>query len=178
MSKISQQKKVKYSPTNLIGKQNYTCGKDYPTTKIGNLILTWPSYGIKNVAYANQYFSIINTCPVDTGLFVLYHAYKAGTDAFRNLFESDALEAYTFLRRTFKLIESDGWTIARLYWLTEKNLLTRKTKDGQYDLKNTMDEIVFKFTKPMQTFLLKSKCTCAACPKPDREIMSVYIALE
>ena len=73
-----------------------------------------------------------------------------------SIFRSDTLHAYTLLRYTFELIESDGWTIARLYWLMETNLLTTKTRDGQYDIKNTIDEVVFQFTKPMQTFSLKS----------------------
>ena len=152
----TSQKKLKISLANSTIKQNYTFNKDYRTTKTGNLTFTWPPYGIKNATYRNQTFSIINTCPIDTGLLALYHAYKTGTDAFRNIFQSDTLHAYTLLRHTFQLIESDGWTIARLYWLMEKNLLTTKTRDGQYDIKNTNDEVVFQFTKPMQTFSLKS----------------------
>ena len=79
MLKTSRQKKLKTSLANSTIKQNYTFNKDYRTTKIGNLTFTWPPYGIKNATYRNQTFSIINTCPIDTGLFVLYHAYKAGT---------------------------------------------------------------------------------------------------
>ena len=169
------QKKIKSSPPNSINKRTFN--RDYLTTKIGDLKLTWPPYGIKNALYADEYHSIYYTCTIDTGLFVLYHAYKAGTDDFRNLFESDTLEAYTLLRRTFQLVESDGWTIARLYWLTENNLLREKDKDGQYNLMNVMDAIVFEFIKPIQTFSLNSTCSCSACPKPIREHMSVDIAL-
>jgi hypothetical protein len=172
-----RQNQVKSSPSKSITKRNFTLNSDYRTTTIGNLTLAWPPYGIMNTFYAGEYFSIFHTCPIDTALFVFYYAYKSGTDAFRNLLEDDTLEAYTFLRRTFQLVESDGWTVARLSWLTEKNLLKKKKKNGEYDLKNTLDEIVFRFTKSMQTFPLKSKCTCSACPKPIRNHMSVEIAL-
>ena len=146
-------------------------------TTIGNLKLTWPPYGIENSTYAGERFSIFNTCPLDTGLFILYHAYKTGTDGFRKLFTSDALEAYKFLRHTFQLVETDGWTTARLYWLTEKNLLKNKNMNGKYDLKSTMEEIVFQFVKPMQAFTIKSKCSCTVYSKPIREYTSVHIAL-
>jgi hypothetical protein len=175
--KISQQKKFKSPLPNSMDKRNLGVNRDYRTTKIGNLTLTWPPYRIEKAIYVGETFTIFHTCPVDTGLFVLYHAYKAGTDNFRNLLEADTLEAYTFLRRTFQLVDSDGWTIARLYWLTEKNLLTVKTKNGQYDLKSTMDEIVFRFVKPMQSFPNKSKCTCSACPKPLRNHINMELSL-
>jgi len=108
----------------------------------------------------------------------MYHAYKAGTDNFRRIFESHTLDVYQFLRRTFELIETNGWTTARLYWLTEKKILANKTKkNGWYDLMDTMDAIVFQFIKPMQTFRVKSKCSCTACPKPIRQYTNTHITL-
>ncbi|CAF1538415.1 unnamed protein product, partial [Didymodactylos carnosus] len=173
----TRRKRVKSSPTNSIKNRNLPFSREYCTTTIGNLKLTWPPYGIKDAFYAGEYFSVFHTCSLDTGLFVLYHAYKAGTDDFRQLFEIDTLEIYAFLHRTFQLVESNGWNSARLYWLTGKKLLKEKTKDGKYDLKSTMDEVVFKFVKPMQTFPIQSKCTCTACPKPLREHTSMEISL-
>ena len=123
-----EQKKVKSSPSNTIKECHFRLDRDYRTTTIGDLTLTWPSYEIKNALYAGEYYSVFNTCPIDTGLFVLYHAYKSSTEEFRNLLEEDTLEIYTLLRRTFQFVESNGWTFARLYWLTEKNLLKEKKK--------------------------------------------------
>ncbi|CAF1677431.1 unnamed protein product [Rotaria magnacalcarata] len=40
-----------------------------------------------------------------------------------------------------------------------------------------MDEIVFKFVKPLQTYPLKSKCTCSVCPKLIRETTNHEIGL-
>ena len=167
---------MKSSRTNSIERPNFTSNRDFRTTTIGNLQLAWPPYAIKNALYAGEYFSIFNTCSIDTGLFVLYYAYKSGTDNFRKLLEIDTLEVYKFLRCTFQHIENNGWTVARLYWLTEKNVLKKKSKNGQYDLKSTMDEIVFKFVKPMQTYPHKSKCICNACPKTIRNHMSTEIS--
>jgi hypothetical protein len=150
---------------------------EYRTTATGNLKLTWPSYGIQNAVYANERFSIFNTPPVDTGLFILYHGYKAGTDHLRNIFEYSTLDACKLLRHTFQLVEKNGWILTRLYWLTRNNLLTAKTKNGTYDLKNTMDAVVFSFIKPMQTYEVKSKCSCAVCPKPVRDHTNVHIEL-
>lgn len=172
-----REKKAKASPQNSINRFDLTLDKDYRTTNIGELNLTWPPYGIEYTKDNDEHFSIYHTCAIDTGLFILYHAYKSGTDDFRNLFESDTLETYTFLRHTFRLIETHGWTVARMHWLIEKQLLKNKTKDGRYDLMNTMEEVVFRFIKPMQTFLVSSKCSCVVCPRPTRKYTHTHITL-
>ena len=103
--------------------------------------------------------------------------HKAGTDKFRSLFDSNTLDSLKLLRRVFYIVDNEGWADARLFWLTENNLLKKKSKDGRYDIENTMDEIVFRFIKPMQIYPLKSKCACNACPTPIREYMSTEIGL-
>ena len=95
-SKQSRQKKTKSSPRNSIDRLNFKFGKDYRITTIGKLNLTWPPYGTENATYLGKHFSIFHTCPIDTGLFILYHAYKASTDDSRKLIASDTLESYTF----------------------------------------------------------------------------------
>ena len=77
--------------------------------------LTLPRYDIKNDVFGNKSYSVTRTCLVDTGLFVLYYAYKMGTDEFRNLFENDALNAFIALGETFVYVESHDWIVARLY---------------------------------------------------------------
>ncbi|CAF1027129.1 unnamed protein product [Rotaria sordida] len=117
MEKISdeQRKKIKKSLLHSSKKQQSRFSKQPFTTTLGSLNLTWPRYGIKNGIYEGQSFSITRTCPVDTGLFVLYHAYKAGTDGFRKLFENDTVDAFIALRQTFQYVESHDWTMARLH---------------------------------------------------------------
>ena len=56
----------------------------------------------------------------------------AGINGFCKLFTSDALEIYKLLRHTYQFIKTDGWTIGRLHWLTEKNLLKNKNMNGKY----------------------------------------------
>ena len=146
-------------------------------TNIGNLQLAWPRYGIRNAIHEGKIYSVTNTCPLDTGLFILYYAYKAGTYNFRNLFERDTLEIYGTLRRTFQLVESNDWTIARLYWLTQHNLLEDNNEIRVHDIENTLTEIVFKFIQPMQEHPVRSKCSCDACPKQIRWTTNREISL-
>jgi hypothetical protein len=144
---------------------------------LGTLQLTWPRYGFRNVIHEGKIYSVTNTCPLDTGLFVLYHAYKAGTEKFRELFERDDLDAVIAIRQTFQLVESDGWKTARLYWLILHGLLKDNSQDYVHDIKNTLTEIVFRFVKPMQAHPIRSECSCAACPKQIRHGTNVDIAL-
>lgn len=170
------QKKIKSSVRTSTNRQGVTQQGDH-VADVGPLRLPWPRYRIEDAIYESQHYSIYHTCPLDTGLFAIYHAYKAGSDAFRLLFENDTVQPLTLLRHTFQLVESDGWTVARLSWLTKNHLLTVRDLDGHYNLKNTLDEIVFRFIKPMQRFRLFSKCSCLACSKTVRTGMSVDISL-
>ena len=103
-----------------------------------------PITGIRNAIHEGKIYSVTNTCPLDTGLFVLYHAYKAGTEKFRGLFERDDLDAFITIRRTFQLVESDGWVTVRLYWLILHGLLRDNSQNYVHDIKNTLTEIAFK----------------------------------
>ncbi|CAF4028148.1 unnamed protein product, partial [Adineta steineri] len=177
-SKQLCEKKIKPSSSpHTIENRNFQSSKDNRTTTISSLKLTWPSYGIENATYAGEHYFIFHTCTVDTGLFILYHAYKTQSDDFRNLFLSDTLSIYKIIHRTFQLVDTNGWTTARLYWLTENNILTDKRSDGKYDLMNTMEAIIFQFIKVMQAFPIKSKCTCVVCPKRTCEQINVDITL-
>ena len=144
---------------------------------IGTLKLPWPRYGIRTGIYEGNIYSVTKTCPLDTGLFTMYHAYKAGTTKFRQLFESVDLPVYETIRRTFQLVDSDGWTSARLYWLLRHNLLTTTNEDGVFDIENTLHNIVFEFVKPMQEYQINSECSCVVCPKRRRQKTSVDISL-
>lgn len=146
-------------------------------TTIGNIQLTWPRFGIKNAVFNGEIFSVTNTCPIDTGLFILYHAYKTANQAFRAIFENGTLSCFAKLRQTFTLVETDGWTTARLYWLCTHQLLQQRNEDSLYNIENTLTEMVFRFVQPMQAYTIRSKCSCSQCPKPIRERTSVDIAL-
>lgn len=165
-----QRKKAKRKPSNI-------SNKSYRTTLVGNLNLLWPRYGIKDCRYADELYCVTQTCSIDTALFALYHAYKAGTDKFRNLFESKILNAFVVLRETFQCVEKDGWDIGRLYWLVRHNLLTLKNFDNEYDMENTLTKAVFDMVRPMQEYDVRSVCTCTVCPKRTRQHSSFDITL-
>ena len=173
-----QRKKVKILPSaSSPDKQESILNKRLFIAVLGSLHLTWPKYGINNGIYAGQSFSVTRTCSVDTGLFVLYHAYRVGSDEFRNLFNNNEVNAFAVLRETFQYVESHDWTVARLHWLVQHRLLDAKMTDGRYDLQNTLSKIVFDFVKPMQEFDVSSECTCNVCPKRIRKHSSVDITL-
>lgn len=169
-------KKGKQSLMNSPNLQQILTNKTDKFTNIGTLQLPWPRYGIRSGVYEGKIYSVTQTCPLDTGLFILYFAYRTGTSEFRDLFERDTLEIYTTLRRTFQLVESDDWTTARLYWLTIHNLLDND-ETGTHNIENTLTEIVFKFIQPMQKHLIRTKCSCDACPKQIRSITNSDLAL-
>ena len=173
----TRKKRVKCSPNSSPDPRQFISRAREVPSVIGNMQLTWPRYGIRNAIYEGRIYSVTNTCPLDIGLFILYHAYKAGTAEFRERFERDDLHSYATIRRTFQMVESDGWTTARLYWLVKHGLLKKKNEDHLYDIENTLTEIVFRFVQPMQKYLVTSTCSCSACPKQIRQTTSSDIAL-
>ncbi|UJR13094.1 hypothetical protein I4U23_000118 [Adineta vaga] len=104
-----------FSPPNSNNLCTSTISKDQRTTIIGDLKLTWPSYGIEHTTSAGERFSVVNACSIDTGLFILYHGFKTATGDFHEFLKSNILDAYKLLRHTFQLIETDGWNVARLH---------------------------------------------------------------
>ena len=110
-------------------------------------------------------------------LFIFYYAYKVGTDKSRSIFNSNTVGALKFLPRVLYIVDNEGWTNARLFWLIENNLIKKKSKDARYDIENTVDEILFRFIKPIQIYPHKSKCACSVCPALVREHMSTEFGL-
>ncbi|CAF4610052.1 unnamed protein product, partial [Rotaria sp. Silwood2] len=172
-----QRKKPKRTRPNSSNKQQSKVTNLIHTTTLGSLNLVWPRFGFKNCVYAGESFSVTRTCPIDTGLFALYHAYNAGTDKFRDLFENNTLDAFVALRETFQCVENKGRDVARLHWLVRHKLLTNMNFDNEYDLENTLTKIVFDFVRPMQEFDIRSACRCTVCPKRKRKNSSFDITL-
>ena len=108
-------KKTKCSPPNSPDGRQMVSKKQSKLATVGTLQLTWPRFGIRNAIHEGKIYSVTNICPLDTSLFVLYHAYKACTEKFRGLFERDDLDAFITIRPIFQLVESDGWITARPY---------------------------------------------------------------
>nr|ACD54669.1 unknown [Adineta vaga] len=132
---------IKPSSSHTTGNNKLHFIKGDQITTIGNLKLLWLIYGVDNFIYAGKRYDIFHTCIIDTGLFILYHAYKAHSDEFRNIFTYNSLDIYQIIWRTFQLVDAEGWTTARFYRLTEHNLLENRSSNGDYDLMDTMKAI-------------------------------------
>jgi hypothetical protein len=146
-------------------------------TKIGGISLSWPQYKISSCMYMKKRYTVTNTCSIDAALFVFYHCYKTGSSAFRQLFETDITPCHTALRKVFELVDSDGWDIARLHWLISHNLLNKMTRDGVFDIEDTIYENALQFVRPMQMYNIKSECSCVMCPKRFQLNKSIDISL-
>ena len=96
---------------------------------------------------------------------------------FRSLFDSD-IEVCDRLHKTFDLVESKGWDLARLYWITANSIYSNQ-KDAykHIDLYGTADTNVFQYVREIQKYVIKSTCTCTDCPKSMRQSHSVDISL-
>ncbi|CAF0763660.1 unnamed protein product [Didymodactylos carnosus] len=156
---------------------------EYPSTAlVEKETISWPDmpkYSIKNAVFNGRKYSVINTCPLDSGLFVLYYAYISYSDEFRALFDRETKLIYSNLRKTFQLVGSDGWDIARLYWLNIHKRLNSSVvnSNNQYNLFGTVDENVFGYVRTMQEYENSSNCLCEDCPRRTRTLISTDIAL-
>jgi hypothetical protein len=79
------------------------------------------------------------------------------------------------LKRTFDLVETQGWDIARIYWVSIHTNNSDRTQ--HHDLFATADTNVFQYVRELQKYVMKSKCKSPDCPKPERVLHSVDIAM-
>jgi hypothetical protein len=138
------------------------------STTSNALTLSFPRYSIVNACFEGRLYSVTQTCSIDTGLYALYYVYKTASDIFRLLFDLNTTPCHINLRKTFQLVDSDGWDTARLHWLVSHKLLGQVNSDGMYDIKDTITANVFQFVEPLQMYMIKTECLCIACPKPVR----------
>ena len=64
----------------------------------------------------------------------------------------DPKSPYSILRQTFQDVDTDGWDVARIYWL----LINKILKPSDRNMKNlfgSMDENVFRFVKEQQRII-------------------------
>lgn len=173
----NKRKVLSISPKNSSKKRDKNNKMPSYTTNIGDITIPWPRFGINSINIYGRSCSITNTCPLDTGLFIYFHAFMAGSVEFRRIFEKDFSQPFSTLRQTFKLAIEENWDHARAYWLMEHNLLTKESSKGVYDLTNTLTEIVFRFLQPTQEYEIRSECSCSACPRKTRQTTSVDLVL-
>ena len=146
--KTSCRKKVKSASHRINWKNRIMCSTEiFRTATIDNFTLMWPPYGIKNAVYANEYFSIINTCPIDTGLFVLYYAYRLVAMLFvifSNLMLLKYMDFFVLHLNWLKVMV--GLLLVSIS-LLEKIFLGRKIEKENMISKIQLTKLVFQFTK-------------------------------
>jgi hypothetical protein len=96
----------------------------------------------------------------------------------QNIILNSGREPFLSLRKTFALVESDGWDEARLYWLATKGLLSRQ-QSSRLNVYGSVDGNVLRFIKnPLQLYEKKSVCSRQNCPTRERNIINGDLALE
>lgn len=96
----------------------------------------------------------------------------------QNIISNSDKEPFLSLRKTFALVESDGWDEARLYWLTSHDLLTHQ-QSNKHNVYGSIDANVLRFVKnPVQLYKNTSVCSRQDCQTRERTIINSDFALE
>ena len=124
-----------------------------------------------------QTYSISNTCKIDSGLFILFYLYKTDEEVAEAIDVDDPKSPYSILRQTFQYVDTDGWDVARIYWLLTNKIL----KPSDRNMKNlfgSMDENVFRFVKEKQRYARTVLCTREECRRKKRIIENTELFIE
>ncbi|CAF3432704.1 unnamed protein product [Rotaria socialis] len=138
-----------------------------PEAIIDGLTIRWPKFGLNNVIFEGQSYSLTLTCPIDSALFVLYFLYKTDVSLAGELDDAPQSSPYSKLVETFKIVEKEGWDTARIYWLLTFNILKRSDRRLK-SLFGSVDEQVFCFLKNEQRHSNKIICTRPDCKEKER----------
>ncbi|CAF1572879.1 unnamed protein product, partial [Rotaria magnacalcarata] len=146
-------------------------------TMVGDLRLPFPHFNIGPTWFEGKRYSASNTCALDSSLFLLYYIYMSHSEDFRSLFDPNILICEQ-LRKTFDLVNAQGWDIARLYWISTHSTHANQNDTSQHhDLYATADNNVFQYVRDLQKYAIKSTCRSKDCPKIERLNYSVDIAM-
>ena len=106
----------------------------------------------------SRVYSVTNTCNIDSPLFSIYVIFRTESNI-QNVISNSDKEPFLSLRKTFALVESDGWDEARLYWLTSHDLLTHQ-QSNKHNVYGSIDANVLRFVKnPVQLYKNTSVCS-------------------
>jgi hypothetical protein len=96
----------------------------------------------------------------------------------QNIILHSEKEPFQSLRKTFALVESDGWDEARLFWLINQGLLSRQ-QSNDHNVFGSVDRNALRFIKnPVQLYESKSVCSRQDCPTRERNTTNGDLALE
>jgi hypothetical protein len=146
-------------------------------TMVGNVKLLFPRFNFGPVFFEKNRYSASNTCSLDSALFLLYYIYMTHSEEFRSLFDPNILVCQQ-LKRTFDLVNNEGWDVARIYWISiHTNYPNPRKRAYHHDLYGTADTNVFQYVREIQRHAIKSACTSSDCPKSMRTNHSVDISM-
>ncbi|CAF2096636.1 unnamed protein product [Rotaria magnacalcarata] len=148
----------------------------HPEIMIDGCAIRWPKFQIKNALFEGNSYSLNLTCPLDTGLLVLYFIYQTDTDIEGEIDESPRSSQYSILAQTFKLANREGWDAARIYWLLNHNILKR-TDRKEKSLFGAVDEQVFSFLREQQKYTGRITCSRSDCIKRVRQVSSTELMI-
>ncbi len=81
-------------------------------------------------------------------------------------------------RKTFALVESDGWDEARLYWLITHDLLDNQ-QPNLHNAYGSVDGNTLRCIKnPVPLYKSKSICARQDCPTRERTMINTDLAVE
>ncbi|CAF1551900.1 unnamed protein product [Adineta ricciae] len=109
-----------------------------------------------------RFLFLTNTCSIDSALFAIYVIFWTES-SIKSVILNSETEPFLSLRKTFALVESNGWDEAKLYWLTSHSILTHQ-QSNQYNIYGSVDNNVLRFIKnPVQLYKNKSICSRQDC---------------
>ena len=127
--------------------------------------------------FSGRKYSVTNTCNIDSPLFTLYVMFRTESNI-QNIILNSGREPFLSLRKTFVLVESDGWDEARLYRLATQSLISRQ-QSNNLNVYGSVDGNGLRFIKNRgQLYEGKSVCSRQNCPTRERNIISADLALE
>ena len=143
----------------------------FDTALIGDVALSWSRFNIKSTLFNGTSYTIVNTCSLDSVLFIYHFIFKTASTLIINLFKSGKDPIYHIINETMELVDTDGWDVARLYWLTSTHRLsgnahrTHSTASKSYNIFGTIDENVYQYLRAMQMNVYSTEFTAVDCSK-------------
>ncbi|CAF1504788.1 unnamed protein product [Adineta ricciae] len=146
-----------------------------PDINIDGYIIRWPRFGINNVFFKDLYYKLTNTCATDSGLFVLYFIYKTDLDLADIFEDAPSTSPYSSLARVFRIVDTEGWDIARLTWLYINGILDKFAR--KENLFGSIDAQVFHFIKEEQRYSYETVCSRPQCKLKNRHSSSTELVI-
>jgi hypothetical protein len=126
--------------------------------------------------FAGRTYSVTNACNIDAPLFAI-HVIFSTESIVNDIILNSLNQPFLSLRKTLSLAESDGWDVARLYWLISNGVLDHQSYND-HNAYGSVDGNFLRFIKnPAQLRQHRSICSRWDCPTRERTIKSADIGV-